>query len=426
MDLSTLHRDLVIRQRIFKIMLLSVIPAMLANFRHREFGDSSVDLQVFLKLGFWAVCMAICAYFYRLWIGKFARIDNFLLIPFFGLMFVSCLYAPSMAYSAGAAFSVLSLVIIFYASSSVLSYSEVLKIILGVLISMTILGLIAYVALPDIGRTKEWVGNNLVPTKRLAGINGANGTGFIAALSILIAAGLNYKNLIRKNIYYISMSISIIALLGSNSKTSTFALLAALSIIYFSKLHLHRLAFLFSGLAAAIALAFIIDFDAVFALLSRSGNPEENMTGTGRVYIWKVVTELIQQKPFTGWGFASGAFIIPKYANEIGHTPPHAHNTFLQTTFAMGIFGLLLYAMIFIVKLVYTIKMQDRFKLSLIIFLLIHGLTEASIFQSIAGITTIAFCLMMALEYQPEKSTDQGGEVSGFGVSDTRLSGSNM
>ena len=102
-----------------------------------------------------------------------------------------------------------------------------------------------------------------------------------------------------------------------------------------------------SGLVA-LALAIVFAPDAFFAVLGKDA------TFTGRTVIWQSVLRLIQQRPWTGFGYGaiwtdeSGwgplAWII-KWSH---FRPHHAHNSWLETWLALGYGGLAIWLVYFL------------------------------------------------------------------------------
>ena len=57
---------------------------------------------------------------------------------------------------------------------------------------------------------------------------------------------------------------------------------------------------------------------------------------TGRLWIWQLIVDQLQQKPFLGWG--TGASVIPILGKEFS-----SHNGLIQLTYQLGIIGSLLF-----------------------------------------------------------------------------------
>lgn len=392
---------------LLKICIFLLIFMIEARLRSRPVGSTSADFQVLIKLGFWCLAFSIGAYYYRYWIDKLLRIDNFFLVPLFALIFASCAWAPSLPYSAGAAFTVLALIVLMFAASRLMDEKTILLTLLTSITILSIVSIILYFALPSYARAWEWQGSRRVLGHRLSGIAGPNGIGFLTCTAIMIAIFINRYGVRRNWMLYAAAGANFIALIMSNSRTPLLAMLIGLGVASLVQVTPSRIVAGCLGIAIILIGALTIDFTPLLTLVSRSGNIEEIATGTGRVYIWHVVGELIAMRPFHGYGYASSSFIIPGFNQEIGDAPPHSHNLYLQLVFSVGYFGLILFALMIAAKLYYSFRSRDGFKLALITFMLIHGITESSIFQGTVQNAVIVWAMIMALDYKGPRRTAQ-------------------
>jgi O-antigen ligase len=255
-----------------------------------------------------------------------------------------------------------------------------------------------YFVSPDTARLKEWHGGELIVGNRLSGLTATpNSMGLAASFGLMLS--FYYLIIYKKNFILIAFlsSFSLIALIMSNSRTSIIALVITIIITYFLKFTQKRIVFACISLFLVTLVVINIDTDEFFSMISRSGDAEEITTGTGRSFIWKKTIELIEQKPFTGWGYASTSFILPQYEYEIGHAPSTAHNLALQTIFSIGIPGFIIFVLLFLIKLFYAIKFNDTLIVALLVFTFITGLTEPSVFRGVASMGTMVFAMALGM-----------------------------
>lgn len=386
---------------LLQTILFSTVFVLIVSFREREIGNDSVDWQVAMRLVFLAICAGVSALYYKAWAYKLLIKENFLLIPFFIILFASSLYAPSLAYSAGCTFSLMAVFSLFFTCSNVIGERRTISTIITVCTLVSLISLIVYFIMPDIGKATAWQGDIEVPTKRLAGITGPNGAGYIAAVTLLLITILKRRGQVGNPLlclFFVSINFAVLML--SESRTSAIAMITALCCLFFFKLSKARLAILFGGIALIIFMFFSIDADQALSMLSRSGDASEVTTGTGRLYIWKTAVELISQHPFLGWGYASTQFILPQYALDIGHAPPHCHNTTLQVIFSVGWVGGIVFIGLLIAKLYAILSRRNSEILLLFVFITITGLTEASAFVGLANIATIIYAILFSMNAQ--------------------------
>ena len=86
-----------------------------------------------------------------------------------------------------------------------------------------------------------------------------------------------------------------------------------------------------------------------------------DVTLTGRTQLWAAVLDMIWQHPWLGYGYGAFwlgwqgeaahiglALIYPQYVNPISGIPPHAHNGFLDLWLDLGLLGLSVFALGFL------------------------------------------------------------------------------
>lgn len=391
---------------LMKILLFINTFTVASIFRVREYGQDSIDFQILFKLGVWAGTFGICLLFIRRWAGYLARFDNIALTLLLFVMTVSCFYAPSVPYSLGSIFSVMTTFALIFCARSVLDTRYIAGTILAALTFVSAISVVLYFINPDFARMSEWVNGRFQVGTRLSGITGtANTMGFLSAFSLLLCTYLA-QNLPRKYWALIGISalVSIVALFMSDSRTSMLGLAMTWGVLFVLYPSKSRWVLAFLGVACALTIAVFIDWEVIYVALSRSGNPSEITTGTGRVYIWKTAIQLTAERALTGWGYASSVRILPNLAGEIGFLPPHTHNMFLQVAFATGIGGLFLFITALVTKLYYALKGADRYQFAGIFFIIVTGMTEASSFQGVATASTLALALVMIPHFKATKS----------------------
>jgi exopolysaccharide production protein ExoQ len=182
--------------------------------------------------------------------------------------------------------------------------------------------------------------------------------------------------------------IAIAALLLSTSKTSLVLSFISLLIILF--IHHFRwqgkktvlfldILLLFIGV---IAMSLISNFESILGSLDRGPNL------SGRTNIWAYALERLNEGHF--WlGFGKGAFfntpwLINPFVAEYQFTINHAHNGFLEILLDVGMIGLILFALCFVLLYVKSFKIaykskqaSDLFPITLLNFLVLQNITES-------------------------------------------------
>ncbi|MFN6519448.1 MAG: O-antigen ligase family protein [Nostoc sp. CreGUA01] len=124
------------------------------------------------------------------------------------------------------------------------------------------------------------------------------------------------------------------------------------------------------------------------------GSVGKDTTLTGRSDLWPAVVEMIQKKPLLGYGYGafwfgsdtSGATYIQE---TVGWTTPSAHNGFLDLWLALGLFGVLIFLVAFLINIfraIYLIRLNKTsdnnvWLLIFLTFLLISNLTETILIE---------------------------------------------
>ncbi len=371
-------------------------------FRVREYGSDTIDFQIFIKLIIWGVTFGFCLLYAKLWLKKMFLLDNIFLFILLCLFGISCFYAPNLSYSVGCVFSLFAIFPLVFLSSCLLGNRDILKTILSSFTLVSILSLIFYFVYPEFGRMSEWEDGVKVIGNRLAGVTGTGNTmGSLAAFALFIAFYLKKYEKSQKSLsLYIYSSINFMALAMSGSKTAIVGLVLSIFVGHFSKMSSARLAFMFLSLALMLIFSSMLDFDLIFSMLSRSGDADEITSGTGRVFIWPIVIDLINQKPFFGWGYASSVRVLPLFSDVIGHTPSHTHSLYLQILFSVGYLGFFLFILLCMVKIYNAFRFGDDCKIAGLFLILFSGFSEAYVFVGVANQATLVFAIILALEYR--------------------------
>lgn len=162
------------------------------------------------------------------------------------------------------------------------------------------------------------------------------------------------------------------------------------------------------GLLCLVVIGLIIisqHFGNLLALLGR------NATLTGRLDLWPLVIDMIQERPFLGYGFSgfwrgeNGPSYFVWINSKWASVPPHAHNGFLDLTLDLGIIGLAIYLMGFSValfrafqKTLFTQKYELFWPLIYLIFIFIANQSESTILRtnSFYWILYVTVCTTLA------------------------------
>ncbi|MFN0194274.1 MAG: O-antigen ligase family protein [Aestuariivirga sp.] len=381
------------------IVLAGAIFMLDAVVRVRAYDDKAIDFQIMLKAGSWALLALLAMNGLGAALRSMFSTERLLWTLLFGYLLLTSLYAPSPVYSVVAAFSIVSFYLFFAGTLHRLPVEHVMIAILIGIAALAIGSLIVYFAVPSLGRMRIWSGNQQILSMRLSGLAGhANSIGRLCCLGIILLA-VHWKQLraFWRPAPLLTLLLLATTLLLSNSRTSIAITVIVLAVYWFGKLRVMPYLLLAAAFAAVILVAVTPYSEQIMAMLSRSGDADEIMTGTSRTHIWAVANMLGSQRPWFGWGYGSSVFVMPAYQDLMGHAAPHAHNIFLQLWMTTGIVGVMLFVAALVSRFLLAVWRDERLVIALLLFVFFNGLTESSAFGGVANITSVVLCLAAAM-----------------------------
>jgi exopolysaccharide production protein ExoQ len=189
-----------------------------------------------------------------------------------------------------------------------------------------------------------------------------NGLGQSMVYSFLTFMFLTYQHKKYKLLMWIGMSLSVVLLLLSASTSSMFNLF--MLVIVFFVMYIVRLPYL----VMMPVIALIITAGEAFYLwsINNSGaifnSVGKDATLTGRTDLWQLTTDMIWKQPWLGYGF--GGFWQGLNGAESGYilravtwTPSHPHNGYLQLLLDLGILGLLIFSIGFLIAMIRALNL---------------------------------------------------------------------
>jgi exopolysaccharide production protein ExoQ len=203
-----------------------------------------------------------------------------------------------------------------------------------------------------------------------------NALGFLFSIATFLAIHLTRK----RSVWRLPALFLSTTLLRTISKSAIIAFIVAFCFYLIWDSTLSRAVKARIAVAAGVILASLWGIlEAYLSTYTEGTGPE---TLTGRTVIWAVSFEYALEKPLFGNGLYAYRFIVPSFGKFEGQ---EAHNELLQQFFAYGAVGV-----IFTVALYWVFFRQIRraprsdlkaLALSLLVFALIRGLTDAQTFD---------------------------------------------
>jgi exopolysaccharide production protein ExoQ len=118
----------------------------------------------------------------------------------------------------------------------------------------------------------------------------------------------------------------------------------------------------------------------------------KDLTFTGRTILWEYVVQMIQQRPILGYGYQGfwrgldgpSAFVV----DAVSWAVPHAHNGFLDLTLNLGIVGLSIFLLSFLMSTIRAVrwlrltkKIEDLWPLLFLSATLLYNVAESTLLE---------------------------------------------
>lgn len=362
-----------------------------ALFRVRDPSDIGLDWQNGMKFALWAGAAAIG-------VGQLARswprLRNgrmTLILIWLGIGLLSSIYSASATYSFSTAFGVLGMLLLAAGLAEVLTEKQMLLTVALSLSVFVIAGWVTYFAIPALGRSPFITADGSI-VERICGLAGqANALG--CSLAVLLAAV--FLLWYRGHCGLLALApmglIGIVTLLWADSRTALLAfVIGAAAVVARRSLWRWGSALLAGTLGVILIAAFPLKMIlGATGGLSRSGDPSEMLTLTGRTEIWAFVWDKIELQPWFGYGYNSSKFILPLFLGLPGLTVDEAHNTWLQNLLGTGIVGTAPLVALVCVQLFLYVRAPDPFRDLLLFIMLVWGITVAGAFGSTPTVMTL-------------------------------------
>lgn len=227
---------------------------------------------------------------------------------------------------------------------------------------------------------------------RFAGTCHPNDQAVQCALLALAAAGAVWMKRDRPWMRRLLIAAGLAGLALSKSRTTLLALIvaAALAAVLSAK-GMQRWLVMSFGVAAlclgGIAANFVSVSDLDQSMNVASMGRRENVSSlTGRLPLWNELWKSAEKRPFAGHGYGGfwGEKNVLKYSAIFAWHIPHGHNGYLDLMLAVGVVGAALYvAWVAATAVVAGVRFErwgdagDLFVVSLLVFSLVHAVTES-------------------------------------------------
>lgn len=312
------------------------------QFRVRTAGEIDTDWQSLLKFVVWAGAGVIGA-------GHMPPLDKLLgrtgpacWLAYIAVALTSCLYSPVPGYSLGCAFALLCLFAFSFAVTARISETQLLWTLSLTLTAFCLVGWVVFYTYPALGTSVAWTYSGIY--YRMCGIAGqSNNLGTVCIKDVGAVFLLWHAGRCRLLPALLLGGIGTVTLLASDTRTGMIAIVVGVAAVILS-----RSRWMVAGGAVAVLALYIASLtlphvlDSLGSHFSRSGDPSELYTLTGRLEIWDFVWRKILEQPWLGWGYNSSKTILGQnYGFSNGLMVDSAHNMYLQNLLSVGFIGML-------------------------------------------------------------------------------------
>ena len=366
------------------MLLVAVIFLSEASFRDRTWEDNSVDLQVLVQLVLCGACgMYGLIHLPRTWpvVRRFPAAWGLL----FGLWaLVTVPFAVDKPRAMVACLALWS--VLLFAPAVLLRLGgrrTVLALLTGVLLLLAG-SWITFFVVPELGVTIS-ADDDLEGCTRLAGLHHPNGNGGLAALALALLLALGVTRALRWRWLLAPLGFSVATLWLAGSRTAGLTAFAVLAAAGLSQLSVKARGILicWTIVLAAIGLGWGIDTQSLASQASRTGDPREIYTLTGRTELWGHFIDEIRSSPLIGYGYGCSLYVTAEVPTGGTWIAMHGHNLFLDVMLATGVVGGLLVAAMFLAQLGGLLMRPQLVVDLLLVLVLVSGIAEAVLFNKL-------------------------------------------
>ncbi|WP_430454814.1 O-antigen ligase family protein [Rhodopirellula europaea] len=267
----------------------------------------------------------------------------------------------------------------------------VTAVLVGVTATMGV-ALFLYFFVPKFGSFPELLADGLV-VNRMSGTAHPNAVGRAMVLGLIATLYLRRSDVLRLKVTLLLTACFALGAYLAWSRTALLAGAFGVGILYLDQL---RGRFGVSAVAL-LALLSILGVTFIYATgredqlvgkvlekLSKSGDAEEIMSGTGRSEIWAEATNLIMQRPIIGHGFNAAPILMLDYSQA-------THNAVLHASLAGGLIAGALMAGLLLWNLYLVFFAENLLIRAFSAFTILSCLTEDTVLEIFPGPCTIVW-----------------------------------
>jgi O-antigen ligase len=313
-----------------------------AQFRVRGAGDIQGDWQSALKFLVWLGAGVIGAPHLPPLRRLVSHPGAALWLAYIAVALISSLYSPAAGYSFGCSLALMCLFAFAFAITRRLAPAQMMWTITIALAVFNIGGWFVFFAEPELGVSAAWTTSGLM--MRMCGLAGqATNLGAVCAIAFGLVFVLWREKACSTPAAIVFGGFAFATLVKSDARTTEIATLAGVGLVLAAQSARRVMAGSLAAIAALILLQIYPKLPGLLgAQFSRSGDPTEVYTLTGRLEIWDFAWQQIRLSPIFGYGYNSSKVVLGSHIGfENGLMVDSAHNMYLQNLLSVGALGTL-------------------------------------------------------------------------------------
>ena len=373
-----------------------------AQFRVRGAGEMSGDWQSALKFLIW-IGAGVVGYLHMPPLRVLlARPGCACLLAYICMALASSIYSPVPGYSFGCALALLCLFAFSFSLTTRITESQLLWTLLITLTIFNIGGWFVFFAIPDLGTSAAWTTSGMM--MRMCGLAGqATNLGAVCAKAIGAAFILWYTHRCGTLAAIILGGFALATLIKSDARTTEIAAIAGVGAILASRSLWLSVGGMFGATTGLLLLQFFPNLIKVLGnQASRSGDPTEVYTLTGRLEIWDFAWSQILRNPILGYGYNSSKVVLGSYMGfENGLMVDSAHNLYLQNLLSVGALGMIPLVILLIYIAIRCIVHPIPIVVYMFVLVLISSISDTDTIGTTPSLMTVLFfiiCVWPGLE----------------------------
>lgn len=274
-----------------------------------------------------------------------------LLIVFIGLIFASAAWSVDAKFTILRGFRFLEYWIVALYLSRTFEIVGLTRFLTRVLAVPVFASIAILVARPELGFSNLQGYHDAVRGALVT----KNALGALMSVAVLVA-GYSFFSRANSRVFALSVLLSsAVLLILSRSATSILATFATTALALYGWMLRRRLnpgwrimAVILGAIGVGAVIVGAFHLDDVQRIVGRSS------TMTGRTDVWRVVLEAIRQRPALGYGYGfwdEASVARDNIWLELNWAPPHAHNTWLDVTLQLGLVGLAITVVLWLIAM---------------------------------------------------------------------------